>query len=366
MGQTTRGRVRVLAGGLLMLAAAALLVGCREGGAPVPTDTTAPTWTPTTDLRALRGTIRIDGSSTVFPISEAYAEEFQIATRGRVRITVGVSGTGGGFKKFCNDELDIADASRPISVSEIQECLARAIAFIELPIAFDGLSVVVSPRNTFVDCMTVSELRRMWQSSAQGVITRWSQVRPGWPDRPFRLFGPGPDSGTFDYFTDVINGREKDSRGDYTASEDDNVLVQGITNDPYALGYFGYAYYVENQSRLRAVAIDAEQGGGCVLPSAETITSGQYQPLARPLFLYVKAASLARPEVREFVHFYLAPANLELIQQAGYVPLPPQLYEAALQRVERREVGTVFAGHPVEGVTLDELYGRTPTLPQAQ
>jgi phosphate transport system substrate-binding protein len=358
-GRGRAGAARWLAGGALAITLAIVAAGCAASDS-------ATAWQPSEDLERLQGTIRIDGSSTVFPISEAYAEEFQIATRGRVRITVGVSGTGGGFKKFCNDELDIADASRPISVSEIQECLARGIAFIELPIAFDGLSVVVSPRNTFVDCMTVSELRRMWQSSAQGVVTRWSQVRPGWPDRPFRLFGPGPDSGTFDYFTDVINGREKDSRGDYTASEDDNVLVQGITNDPYALGYFGYAYYVENQSRLRAVAIDAEQGGGCVLPSAETITSGQYQPLARPLFLYVKAASLARPEVREFVHFYLAPANLELIQQAGYVPLPPQLYEAALQRVERREVGTVFAGHPVEGVTLDELYGRTPTLPQAQ
>jgi phosphate transport system substrate-binding protein len=355
-----RGRAgagRWLAGAALAVVLVGGLVACAATEAPTAV------WQPTEDLGQLRGTIRIDGSSTVFPISEAYAEEFQIATRGRVRVTVGVSGTGGGFKKFCHDELDIADASRPISAREIHECLAQGIAFIELPIAFDGLTVVVSPRNTFVDCLTVSELRTMWQSSAQGVVTRWSQVRPGWPDRPFRLFGPGPDSGTFDYFTDAIMGRAKDSRGDYTASEDDNVLVQGIANDPYALGYFGYAYYVENQSRLRAVPIDAGQGEGCVAPSPETIMSGRYQPLARPIFIYVKVAALERPEVREFLRFYLAPVNSELIAQTGYVPLPAWAYEAALQRLERREVGTVFLGRAIEGVTLDDLFGRAPSLP---
>ncbi|HLI29241.1 MAG TPA: PstS family phosphate ABC transporter substrate-binding protein [Chloroflexota bacterium] len=356
-----RGHGRAGAGGWLAGGALAVLLAVLAAGCAVSDSAAA--WQPSVDLTRLRGTIRLDGSSTVFPISEAYAEEFQIAARGSVRVTVGISGTGGGFKKFCHDELDIADASRPISQHEIAECRAQGIAFVELPIAFDGLSVVVSPRNTFVDCLTVSELRTMWQSSAQGVITRWSQVRPGWPDRPFRLFGPGPDSGTFDYFTDAIMGREKDSRGDYTASEDDNVLVQGIANDPYALGYFGYAYYVENQSRLRVVPIDAERGGGCVAPSPETITSGRYQPLARPLFLYAKVAALERPEVREFLRFYLAPENSELIAQTGYVPLPAWAYEAAWQRLERREVGTVFLGRAIEGVTLDDLFGRAPTLP---
>ena len=312
-------------------------------------------------LNTLRGTVAVDGSSTVFPVTEAMAEEFQKATGGGVRVTVGISGTGGGFQKFCNNETDISDASRPISSREIQACQANGIQFVELPVAFDGLSVMVSPRNTFVDCMTVSELKKMWQPEAQETITTWNQIRPEWPNQPFRLYGAGSDSGTFDYFTDAINGREKASRGDYTASEDDNVLVQGISTDPNALGYFGYAYYAENQDRLKLVAIDAEKGGGCVRPSPETISGGTYQPLSRPIFVYAKRASLDKPEVREFLRFYLDPQNAEqYIGQVGYIPFPAQTYQLALQRLNAAQVGTVFGGGSTQGVKLADLFGPTP------
>ncbi|MBI4497744.1 MAG: PstS family phosphate ABC transporter substrate-binding protein [Chloroflexi bacterium] len=314
------------------------------------------------NLRQLSGTVKIDGSSTVFPISEAMAEEFQAATGGRVRVTVGISGTGGGFQKFCNDETDISDASRPIRASEIATCQAAGITFVELPVAYDGLSVVVSPRNTFVDCMKVSELKQMWEPAAQGTVTRWSQVRAGWPDRPFRLYGAGPDSGTFDYFTEAVNGKEKASRGDYTASEDDNVLVQGISSDPDALGYFGYAYYAENRDQLKLVSVAAEQGGGCIAPTQETIANGTYQPLSRPIFIYVKVSAMERPEVREFVRFYLDPKNAQpFIQETGYVPFPDQYYQLGWQRFETKQAGTVFGGKAAENVTLDDLFRRTPS-----
>ena len=329
---------------------------------PAPTNTPAakPTATPV-DLRSLSGTITIDGSSTVFPISEAMAEEFQKATGGRVRVTVGISGTGGGFKKFCAGETDISDASRPITEKEIAACKEKGIQYIELPVAFDGLSVMVSPRNTFVDCLKVSELKRIWEPEAQGKVTRWSQVRPGWPDQPLTLYGPGTDSGTFDYFTDAIVGKEKASRGDYTASEDDNVLVQGVSNDPNALGYFGYAYYVENQDKLKLVAIDNERGGGCVKPSAETIQNGTYQPLSRPIFIYVKLTALDRPEVREFVRFYLDPKNAtKLVREVGYIPFPERVYQLGLSRLEARQTGTVFGGKPALGVKLDDLFAQPP------
>ena len=316
-----------------------------------------------TDLRQLSGTVTLDGSSTVFPVSEAMAEEFQKATAGRVRVTVGISGTGGGFQKFCNNEIDISNASRPISAAEIDRCRGNAVDFVEVPVAFDGLSVLVSPRNDFVTSMTVSELKRMWEPAAQGTITRWSQIRPEWPDRPFRLYGAGTDSGTFDYFTEAIMGRARDSRGDYTASEDDNVLVQGISNDPDALGYFGYAYYVENQSRLKLVAIDAEKGSGPVSPSPETIANGSYTPLSRPIFLYSKASSLDRPEVREYLRFFTDARNAnQIIRQVGYVPFPESYYARFWGRVEARQPGTVFGGRSAENVTLDDL-ARAPVMP---
>jgi phosphate transport system substrate-binding protein len=319
---------------------------------------------PPTALNQLSGTVVVDGSSTVFPVTEAMAEEFQKATGGRVRITVGISGTGGGFKKFCNNETDISDASRPILKAEIDACQAAGIQFVELPVAFDGLSIMVSPRNTFVDCMKVSELKKMWEPEAQGTVMSWNRVRPEWPDQPFRLYGAGADSGTFDYFTDAINGREKASRGDYTASEDDNVLVQGISNDPNALGYFGYAYYEENKDKLKLVKVDGEKGGGCVEPSPETIAGGTYVPLSRPIFVYAKLASLDKSEVREFLRFYLDPKNAEsYIEQVGYVPFPSRYYEQALQRLNTAQTGTVFPGQSTLGVKVDDLFGKPPSLP---
>jgi phosphate transport system substrate-binding protein len=288
------------------------------------------------------------------------AEEFQKATGGRVKVTVGISGTGGGFKKFCNGETDISNASRPILQSEIDQCKQNNIRFIELPVAFDGLSVVVNPRNTWASCITKSELKRIWEPDAQGKITRWNQIRPDWPDAPLNLYGAGPDSGTFDYFTEAIVGRAKSSRGDYTASEDDNVLVQGVSNDLNALGYFGYAYYVENRNRLKLVKIDNETGGGCVEPSEETIKNGTYQPLSRPIFIYAKEASLTRPEVRAFLEFYLSPKNVKYIAETGYIPFPADTYEAALRRLAERQVGTVFGGKSAEGVKLQDLFARPP------
>ena len=340
------------------LAALALVASPTAGANAAPT---APS---TTDLRQLRGTVTVDGSSTVFPVSEAMAEEFQKMTGGNVRVTVGISGTGGGFKKFCAGETDISDASRPILQAEIEQCKSAGIEYIELPVAFDGLSVMVSPKNEFVTSMTVSELKKMWEPAAQGTITKWSQIRSDWPDREFRLYGAGADSGTFDYFTDAINGKEKASRGDYTGSEDDNVLVQGIANDADALGYFGYAYYHENADKLKLVAVDHEKGNGPVLPSPETIRGGTYTPLSRPIFIYAKKTSLDKPEVLEFVKFYLnsssAPA---LINQVGYISFPPEYYDMGTQRVAALQTGTVFGGAVKLGTTLADLFGTTPSTP---
>ncbi len=311
------------------------------------------------NYQTLSGTVKVDGSSTVFPVSEAMAEEFQKATGGKVRVTVGISGTGGGFKKFCAGETDVSDASRPILSAEAETCKAAGIQWVEAPVAFDGLSVVVSPRNTFVESMKVSELRKMWEPAAQGTITKWNQIRPEWPDRTFHLYGAGPDSGTFDYFTDAINGKEKASRGDYTASEDDNVLVQGVSNDPDALGYFGYAYYVENRGKLKLVKIDAEKGAGPIAPSPETIQSGAYAPLSRPIFVYPKVAALGRPEVMGFMQFYLDTRNNKLIKDTGYIPFPENAYRQIWDRVSAKRTGSVFGGVSTQGVKLEDLL-KTP------
>jgi len=309
-------------------------------------------------------TVRIDGSSTVFPVTEAMAEEFQRTTSGRVRVTVGISGTGGGFQKFCNGELDIADASRPINRTEITNCGTKEVSFVELPVAFDGLSVVVSQSNTWVDYLTVSELKAIWGPDAQGTITNWNQIRPDFPDAPLTLYGPGPDSGTFDYFTEVINGTAKASRGDFTASEDDNVLVQGVSGDPNALGYFGFAYFEENQDKLKLVAVDPEDGRGPIYPSPETIAGGTYVPLSRPIFIYARASSLQRPEVLDFLQFYLTPlVATNVIPEVGYVPFPEQYYVLARQRLETQQTGTVFGGTTKRGATVDDLFAAAPTLP---
>ena len=297
--------IRTLAG--VAVAATTLSAGC-GGGAEVG------------DEGRLTGMVTLDGSSTVFPISEAMAEEFQIANRG-VRVTVGISGTGGGFKKFCAGETDISDASRPIKETERELCAENGIQPLEIPVAWDGLTVVINPENDWATCMTVDELKRVWQPGS--TVAQWSDVREGWPDTEMKLYGPGTDSGTFDYFTEAIVGEEDASRADYTASEDDNVLVVGVEGDVEALGYFGFAYYEENQERLNAVAID--NGDGCVAPTRESIESGEYAPLSRPMFIYVDAGALERPEVRAFVDFYLENATT-LVPEVGYVPLSPGRY----------------------------------------
>ncbi len=274
--------------------------------------------------------IKIDGSSTVFPITEAVAEEFQAENRD-IKVTVGVSGTGGGFEKFCNGEIDISDASRPIKPEEADKCKAAGIDYVELKIGIDALTVVVNPRNTWTNNLTLAELKKMWEPEAQGKITNWNQVRSGFPDAPLKLFGPGTDSGTFDYFTEKVVGKSKASRSDYTASEDDNVLVQGISRDPNALGYFGYAYYAANQQRLKAVPLDS--GNGAVAPNREDVENHTY-PLSRPLFIYVSKKSAQRPEVARFVEFYLN--NPDLVSEVGYVPLPATDYEVVRTTFQRR------------------------------
>jgi phosphate transport system substrate-binding protein len=301
--------------------------------------------------------IQVDGSSTVYPITEAMAEEFQLASAGKYRVTVGISGTGGGFKKFCRGETHISDASRPIKESERADCKEAGIEFIELPVALDALTVMVNPENDWVDHLTVDELKKVWEPEAQGKVNNWSQVREGFPDRPLTLYGAGVDSGTYDYFTEAVVGEEGASRGDFTASEDDNVLVQGIASDPNALGFFGLAYYVENQGRLKAVPIQPPGGGAAVLPSVETARDGSYQPLSRPIFIYVsKQAADELEAVRQFVEFYLDPENAELlVEEVGYVPLPTEAYELALRNFEERHTGTAFAGGSQVGVAIKEL-----------
>jgi phosphate transport system substrate-binding protein len=335
---TLMGKVQEITWGFTAFALV-LAVGC---GGPAETPD-----------NGLGGNIRADGSSTVFPISEAMAEEFRTAEPG-VRVTVGISGTGGGFKRFTAGETDISNASRPIDPAEAETAKANGIEYIELPVAFDGLSILVHPGNDFVTSLTVAELKRMWEP--ESTVRRWSDVRPNWPSREIHLYGPGTDSGTFDYFTQAINGKEKASRADFSASEDDNVLVQGISGDADALGYFGFAYYAENKERLKLVAVDG--GSGPVLPSPSTILDGSYQPLSRPVFIYVSAKAAARPEVQAFVRFYLTQAK-SLVEQVGYVPLPDRVYELALQRFEQGRTGSVFGGKgPQVGVKLEDLLGK--------
>jgi phosphate transport system substrate-binding protein len=302
-------------------------------------------------------TVRLDGSSTVFPISEAMAEEFQKANPGR-RVIVGISGTGGGFKKFAAGETDISDASRPIKPSEVEMCAKNGIEYIELPVAYDGLAVLINPKNTWATHITVRELKRLWEPQAQGTITRWSQVRADWPDREIHLYGAGVDSGTYDYFTQAIVGQEHSSRGDFTSSEDDNVLVQGIAGDETALGFFGLAYYEENRDRLKLLPVDDENdenGKGPLAPELATVTDGTYQPLSRPIFIYINKASLERPEVEAFIRFYLANAPT-LVKEVGYIPLPARAYLLAQERVDKRITGSLFGGKGSQvGVRIDQL-----------
>ncbi len=296
-------------------------------------------------------TVTIDGSSTVFPITEAAAEDFQKAQSGRVRVTVGVSGTGGGFKKFCRGETDISGASRPILQKEIDACKAAGIRYVELPVAYDALTVVVHPQNSWAKNLTVAELKKIWEPGAQGKVNNWNQVRNGFPNAPLKLFGPGANSGTFDYFTEAVVGKSKSSRGDFTASEDDNVLVQGVSRDKNALGYFGYAYYAENKNKLKAVPVNG------VSPSETTVKNGTYSPLSRPIFIYVSSKSIDKPEVKQFVQFYLQNAA-KFSQEVKYVALPASAYTTAQNHFNKKRYGTIFGGQESVGLKIEELLSR--------
>jgi phosphate transport system substrate-binding protein len=326
---------------VLSLAVAVAALACGRGGA--------------------RGAdIVIDGSSTVFALSEAVAEEFTKAGN-RARITVGHSGTGGGFQKFCRGETDISNASRPIRPTEIAGCEAAGIRFFEIPVAYDGIAVVLNPRATWSSDITTAELEALWKPDAQGKVVRWRQVRAGWPDREIHLFGPGVDSGTFDYFTEAVVGQEGASRGDFTSSEDDNVLVQGVAGDELALGILPYAYYAENAQRLKLIAVDdsrAEDGAGPVAPNAATIRDGTYQPLSRPLFIYVAEASLAHAHVARFVDFYIAHVG-PLADEVGFVQLGDEGYRLVAERFRKRRPGSLFAhGEAHVGVTIEQLLAK--------
>ena len=328
--------------------------GCKKEAATTkPADGSKPTQADAPTEKS-SNSVKVDGSSTVFIISEAVAAEFQ-AQKKDAKVTVGTSGTGGGFKKFCRDEIDIADASRPILEKEMAACKEKGIEYIELPIAYDALTVVVNPQNTWATSLTIAEMKKMWSPEAQGKIMNWKEIRPGFPDAKMTLFGAGTNSGTFDYFTEAVVGKAKSSRGDYTASEDDNVLVQGISKDKNAIGYFGYAYYVANKAKLKVVAIDA--GKGAILPSPETVKDATYSPLARPLFIYVNAKSAAKPAVKEFVEFYLKNAA-KLTTDVKFIPLPDVAYTTASEHFAKNRIGTVFGGKEAVGLKIEDLLKR--------
>jgi phosphate transport system substrate-binding protein len=298
--------------------------------------------------------IKIDGSSTVYPVTEAVAEEFQKAKK--IKVTVGESGTGGGFKKFCRGEIDIADASRPITQKEMDACKEAGIQYIELPIAFDALTVVVNSKNDWVKSLTVDELKKIWEPGSK--VKNWKQVNSAYPDKAMSLFGPGTASGTFDYFTEAINGKSKASRTDYTPSEDDNVIVQGVSGNMAGMGYFGLAYYEENKDKLRAVPVAAKAGGPAVLPSVATVMDGTYQPLSRPIFIYVNATSAAfKPEVKAFVNFYLEQAPA-LVKEVQYVPLTTEDYAAVKDHFKALKPGTGFGGKNEVGIKVKDLINR--------
>jgi phosphate transport system substrate-binding protein len=301
-------------------------------------------------------TIKIDGSSTLYPITEGLAENFQKATK--IKVTVGISGTGGGFKKFCRSETDIQNASRPILEEEIKACSTTGVQYLELPVAFDALTVVVSPRNNFVKQLTIEELRRMWEPGAQGKITNWNQINPSFPNRPLKLFGAGADSGTFDYFTEAVMGKAKSSRGDYTASEDDNVLVTGVANSPEGIGYFGYAYYAENTKRLRSVAI-VNKDGVPVSPSDKSILDGSYNPFSRPVLIYINVKSLDKPEVKRFVDFYMDNVAA-MAKEVKFVELPARAYDNNRKIIAERRVGTLFVNRSKVGITIEDLISLQP------
>lgn len=306
-------------------------------------------------------TVKIDGSSTVFPPTEGVAEDFQKMKKGATKVTVGISGTGGGFKKFCRGETDISNASRPILKQEMEACKAAGIDYYELPVGFDALTVVANPRNTFLKEISVAELKTMWEPAAQGKITHWNQVNPAFPNVAIKLYGAGSDSGTFDYFTEAINGKAKSSRGDYAATEDDHVTVKGVAGDVNAIGYLGYAYYAENKKDLKALPIIEKPGSAAVEPSEASVISGKYQPLARPIFIYINAKAMERPEIKEFVAFYMKEAS-RIMKEVKYVPLPASAYKINEEHLAKGKKGTVFGGVAEVGVTIEELQRREAKL----
>lgn len=335
----------------VLIAMSFVLAACGSPAAETPAAA------PEVEEGGVEGTILVDGSSTVAPVTAAVAEEFQ-AEFPEVRVPVGVSGTGGGFTKFCNGETDISNASRPIKESETEQCNANGIEYVELPVAFDGLAVMVNPENDFAACLTVEELKKIWEPAAEGVITNWNQVRDSFPDSPLALYGAGTDSGTYDYFTQAIVGEEGASRGDFLPSEDDNVLVQGIAGDVNALGFFGLAYYEENADKLKLVAVDAGDGN-CIEPNQETVSGGTYQPLSRPIFIYVNRERIdQKDEISTFVEFYLKNAGV-LSLEVGYIPLTDEIYALAQKRYDERVTGSIFEGlGSTVGVSLEDLLAK--------
>ena len=342
---------------------AATLASCSGGSDTKPTATSAssPATTQTTAAKdpaatasKLSGNITIDGSSTVAPVSKAVAEDFAKSNPG-VKVPVGTSGTGGGFKKFCAGDTDISNASRPIKSKEAEDCKKAGVEFIELPVAIDGLTVVVNKENTWAKCLTTAELKTIWSPESEGKVTNWNQVRPDFPNEPLALFGAGADSGTFDYFTEAINKKSKVIRKDYQPSEDDNITIKGVQGSKSAMGFFGVAYFEENAKTLNAVEVDG--GKGCVAPTAENINSGKYTPLSRPLFIYVSKKSLARPEVKAFVDYYYK--DLKVVKEVGYVPLPADAMPKILERVSSAKVGSTFmdaeAGVPIADLLAKDL-----------
>jgi phosphate transport system substrate-binding protein len=305
--------------------------------------------------KSASGDIKIDGSSTVFPITEAVAEEFQKSKGGKTKVSVGVSGTGGGFKKFCRGETEISNASRPILQKEIDACKEKGVEYLELPIAYDALTVVINNGNTWATNLKMEELKKMWEPAAQGKVNNWKEIRAGFPDAPLKLFGAGTSSGTFDYFTEAVNGKAKAGRGDYTASEDDNTLVKGVGAEKNALGYFGYSYYEANKTKLKAVGIDS--GKGPVLPAVDTVKNGTYSPLSRPLFIYINSKALEKPDVKEFVDYYLANAA-KVSTATKYIPLPAAAYTKITEKAKAKKLGTVFGGKEAVGLKIEDILNK--------
>lgn len=299
------------------------------------------------------GKINIDGSSTVYPLTEAISEEYR-KVKPLIRVTVGVSGTGGGFKKFFRNEIDISNSSRPISSSELKQSKDLNIEFIEIPVSYDGLAVVVSTENSFIDYLTVAELKKMWSQESQDEITRWNQIRSDWPDEPMNLYGSGTSSGTYDYFTEAINGKAKSSRGDYTASVDDNVLVQGVSTDRHGLAYFGLSYYSENKALLKLIPIKVDENSEAIYPTNETVSNGSYQPLSRPEFIYINRLAAEKQHIQDYIQFYLENAAV-LAEEVGGVPLPEKVYDLAFDRFKELKTGSIFKNKSVVGANLLEL-----------